>query len=85
MLTVPCDHAVQEEDDYLHDPDAPPSKYDQKGTFARGIFGRGLLNSAMLLVLIGGVLGLFMAWPILTYSHRIELTSTGWGYGGING
>ncbi|PLW33067.1 hypothetical protein PCANC_22998 [Puccinia coronata f. sp. avenae] len=73
----------KEPDDFLHDPDPDfDSRADRKLILWSR---RGWMNVASLSVLVGGLIGLFALYPILTYLLRRGPTALGWNLGGVNG
>ncbi|KAH7890663.1 beta-glucan synthesis-associated [Phlebopus sp. FC_14] len=62
----PSDEKDVEEDDPIHDLD------EKRSVASSGIALRGLLNVGVLVVLIGGLLSLFIAYPIVSYVHDLE-------------
>lgn len=80
-----------EADDYLHNPDAELDKIIDN-QFASRYSTRGLLNVFWLVVVVGGLIGVFVLFPITTFVfHSGYLSSNGassnlfgWGLGGIN-
>ncbi|KIJ05278.1 glycoside hydrolase family 16 protein, partial [Paxillus involutus ATCC 200175] len=60
-----------EEDDALHDP-----SNDTFPQVSSGIAVRGLLNVGLLMLLIGGLLSLFIIYPVLSYVQNRDETNT---------
>ena len=67
-----------EDDDAFHRPD----KLDQPFILCSL---RGLLNVGSLVLLFGGILALFIAYPILAHFRNNHFNTPGYNIGGING
>lgn len=72
-----------EPDDLIHDPDYQ-SKRSMISSYSMSFSRRGMLNMGCLVVLIVGILGLFIVYPVATYTFGSVPKPLGFNLGGIN-
>ncbi|KAE9409963.1 glycoside hydrolase family 16 protein [Gymnopus androsaceus JB14] len=72
----------RESDDFLHSPDVRKGKIvDHVGSI---FTGRGLSNLGFLLLLCGGILALFIGFPVLTFVQKADTTANTMNALGVN-